>query len=210
MAATITFKPEVKVLKAAQILNASTEAEWTATNPVIPENMMVYATDTGIIKIGTGTKKYTELPVYYTQGLSEASAHVRFVANIADRDALEDKSGAVMVYDTTDDPTVEDNKMAGYIWDPKLNDEAGGWRKIYENEALDVDLSGYFKKDTDTADSIADGLEKVLMTVEEREALADLVENAVKYTDTVVVQGYNAEELAAIVDETNEEEPGAE
>lgn len=205
MASQITFKPEVKVMKAAQILNASTEAEWVSTNPVIPENMMVYATDTGVIKIGTGTKKYTELSVYYTQGLSETSAHVRYVANIADRDALEDKDGVVMVYDTTDDATVEDNKMAGYIWDPKANDEAGAWIKVYENEAIDVDLSSYFKKNVDTADSISDGLQKVMMTVAERESLADLIENAVKYTDTIVIQGYNAEELAAAVEETEEE-----
>lgn len=198
--AGIDFKPEVKVLKAAQILNSSTEAEWMATNPVIPENMMVYASDTGVIKIGTGTKKYTELPVYYTQGLSETSGHVRYVANISDRDALENKDGVVMVYDTTDDETVEDNLMAGYIWDPKLNDEAGGWRKIYESEAVDVDLSGYFKKDTDTADSITDGLQKVMMTVAERETLADLDANAVRYTDTVVIKGYNAEELAEAID----------
>lgn len=206
--AGIEFLPTVKVLKAAQLLNAATEAEWTATNPVLPENMMVYAKDTGVIKIGNGTSKYSELPVYYTQGLANTIQHVRFVANIADRDALTEKNGLVVVYDTSADATVADNLMAGYVFDESSNEGAGAWVKIFERESMDVDLSGYFKKDTDTADSITDGVTKVMMTAAEREALTDLTANAVKYTDTIVLQGTNAAETAAMLQTSGEESAG--
>ena len=202
----VQFLPEVKVLKACQLLNSSTSSEWETQNPILPANMMAYASDTKVIKIGDGVHKYSELPVFFTQGMVDTVQHVRFVADIAERDALEDKNGLVVVYDTTADPTVDDNMMAGYFWDPVANENAGAWVKIFEKESMDVDLAGYFKKDTDTADSISDGLTKVMMLATEREQLAELVEDAVRYTDTLVIQGTNAAETLAMLDQAAEEE----
>jgi hypothetical protein len=191
----VTLKPTVKTLKVVQLLNGATEAQWSATNPVLMANMMCYASDTGVIKIGDGTHTWSETPVYYSQQLVQTVQTYRYVADIAARDALaaDQKHGLVIVLDASADPTITTTKkQAGYVW----NSTSSAWDKLFEQEAMDIDLTPYFNKNTDTADSINDGTSKVMMLATERTTLATLNTDAVRYTDTIIVSGVNATELA--------------
>lgn len=196
----MAFTSEVKTLPAAIITNASTEAEWKALTKPIPANMITFASDTKVIKIGDGATLWTNLPVFYKEGLIQESiagavasaTHRVYVENIAARDLLDgdNKLAIVIVKDATADDTV-DSGWASYVW----NDTESKWLKLTEGESLDVDLTQYFKMDTNTADDINDGTTKVMMTTDERAALAD----AVQYSHKVVIRGVNATELDAML-----------
>lgn len=192
------FLPEVKILTAAQILNASTAAEWTSNDPILPANMMAYASDTNVLKIGDGVHKWSELAVFYSQGMVDAVQHVSFVADIAARDALTGtkKNGLVVVLDASGDPTVVSTtkKQATYIWET----DTLAWVKLAEQESMDLDLTPYFNKNIDTADSIKDGVAKVVMTAAERATVATLKTDAVCYSHTIVLQGVTAAQLKAM------------
>lgn len=195
----MALKPGVETLTAVVLLNACTEAEWVATNPVLLENMMCYASDTRTIKIGDGVKKWSETPTYFSPTMMGTVQTYRFVPDIAGRDALtaDQRNGLIIVLDATGDPTVTDpaKKQAGYVWDASLNAGAGGWTKLFEQESMDIDLTGYFNMTTHTADNITDGTTKVMMTAAERTELTNLTAHAVLYTDTIVIRGVNALEL---------------
>lgn len=196
----MALKPGVETLKSVILLNACTEAEWVATNPVLMANMMCFASDTSVIKIGDGVKKWSETPVYYSPQMMATMQTYLFVADIAARDALaiDKRNGLVIVIDASSDPTVTDptKKQAGYVWDASLKEGAGDWNKIFEQESVDIDLSGYFDMVKNTADDILDGTTKVMMTVTERAELVTLTSDAVRYTDTIVIAGVTAQELA--------------
>lgn len=194
----VTLKPTVKTLKVVQLLNKATEAQWTATDPVLMDGMMCYASDTGVIKIGNGVTKWSETPTYYSKQLVESVQTYRYVANVAARDALttDKKGGLIIVLDASDDPTVTSGKkQAGYVWNADANEGAGAWDKLFEQESMDVDLSGYFSLANHTADDISDGDTKVVMLKTERNQLAELVTDAVRYTDSIVVSGVGPDEL---------------
>lgn len=196
----MAFTAEVKTLPAAIITNASTEDEWKALTKPVPANMITFASDTKVIKIGDGTTLWTNLPVFYKEGLIQESiagaiasaTHRVYVNDIAARDLLEDanKKAIVIVKDATGDDTVTSG-WACYVWD----DTQSQWMKLSEGESLDVDLTQYFNMDTHTADNINDGTTKVMMTADERAALAD----AVRYSHKVVIRGINATELDAML-----------
>lgn len=218
----MAFLPTVKVLKAAQILNASTAAEWAEHDPILPENMMAYASDVGIIKIGDGQHKWSELAIFFNStdeggsGVTDAgtNAHITFVENIAARDALgdEEKKNLVIVIDASDDETVThpEDKQVTYIWAPHANDDQGGWVKLHETDSVHIDLANYFNVEENTADDIQDGATKVIMTKEERERLADIDKDMVRYTDSIVIVGVNAEELKAMTEAASDEEEESE
>ncbi len=194
----VTLKPTVKTLKVVQLLNKATEAQWTATNPVLMDGMMCYASDTGVIKIGDGVKKWSETPIYYSKQLVDSVQTYRYVANVAARDALttDKKGGLIIVLDASDDPTVTSGKkQAGYVWNADAAEGAGAWDKLFEQESMDVDLSGFFSLANHTADNIADGATKVVMLKTERDQLAELVTDAVRYSDAIVVSGVGPDEL---------------
>ncbi len=179
------FSTEVKLVKAPQILNSSTEAEWNAMVVPLPENFMAYATDTRTLKIGDGVTLYSNLPVFYSAGMVDAVQHIHFVADITARNALTGsaKNGLIVVLDASGDPTVESStkKQATYVW----NNDTTSWEKLAEQESLDYDFSDFFKIATNTADDINDGATKCIMTKVERTNLADLVSDAFyKSTDT--------------------------
>ena len=196
----VSLKPNVKTMKVVQLLNRATESQWATTDPVLMAGMMCYATDSGVVKIGDGVKKWSETPVFYSKQLVDAVQTYRYVANIAARDALstDKKGGLVIVIDATADATVSsDKKQAGYVWNADANSGAGGWDKIFEQESMDVDLSGFFDMAKNTADDIRDGSTKVVMTKAERVALADVVSDAVRWSDAIIVEGVDAAGLAA-------------
>ena len=195
--AGVTFTPETKTLKGAIIGNVSTDAEWKGLTKPIPANMMVFASDTKVIKVGDGVTMYNDLPVYYdpngTVDLADI-LHVKFVADIAARDLIpeNERTSLVYVYDASADEEVESGG-AVYAYDSAKTQ----WVKFAEGELFDFKAEDYFNKTTDTADVINDGTTKVMMTTTERSQLADLIANAVKYTDTVIIQGFSATELEA-------------
>lgn len=225
------FSSQVKVVKAPQILNSATEAEWNAMTIPLPANFMAYATDTQTLKIGDGNTLYSALPLFYSAGMVDAVQHIHFVADITARDALTGsaKHGLTVVLDASDDPTIDSStkKQATYVWD----DDTSAWIKLSEQESMDYDFSDFFKmtvhtadnindgstkcimtkvertnladlvsdafyKSTDTADNITEGSTHLFMTTTERTQLATLEANAMRYTDTIVIQGVNASELA--------------
>ena len=204
--AGVTFTPETKTLKGAIIGNVSTDAEWKGLTKPIPANMMVFASDTKVIKVGDGVTMYNNLPDYYNPNsiidLSDI-LHVKFVADIPARDLIpeDERTSLVYVYDASQDEEVTSGS-AVYAYDK----EKSQWVKFAEGELFNFKPEDYFDKTTDTADDINDGTTKVMMTATERAQLTDLVSNAVKYTDTVVIQGFSATELEAALVNAN---PGA-
>lgn len=196
----MAFTSEVKTLPAAIITNASTEEEWKALTKPIPANMITFASDTKVIKIGDGATLWSNLPVFYKEGLIEetvagavaGATHRIYVDDIAGRDLLNDeqKKAFVIVKDASADETVESG-YAVYVW----NETDSDWMKLSEGESLDIDLTKYFHLDNNSADDIKDGSTKVMMTTDERTALAD----AVQYSHKVVIRGVNATELDAML-----------
>lgn len=236
--------PEFKQIKAIIKLNSDSAANWLAANPIVPDGVMVYESDTGKAKIGDGVKTYSALPYRIDQALSEAGkalldnaggaggvavlgadgkvpasqlpdvlrGTIVYNQTIAERDLTptEDREGRLfMVVDASADATVNAG-AALYGWNPTLLAGAGDWFKIAEYESLDVDFNVFFNKETNTIDVIKDGVTHVRMTVEERAKLAGIEEGAdvtdaenvaaagaVMYTDTVLINGYNAAEMLA-------------
>lgn len=210
----MALSADVKVFSALVGLNASTQAEWEAENPILVENALYLDTDNSILKLGDGVKTWTETDVFYNPAVLNAAAvaTITWVADIEARDAITDdrRLGLVMVIDASGDSSVADptKKTAAYTWNPTGGETStGAWTKIMEAESMDVDLSGYFNKATDTADAINDGVTKVMMTAEERVALAAATEaineiqndeDIVRYTHTVYVKGVNAAGVKAM------------
>lgn len=192
----ITLKPETKVLKAIQLLNCATEAEWMASNAPLMKGMLCYATDTRVIKIGDDVKTWSQLPVYFSPNVVAAAQTYKFVADIEARNNVteQEKNYLIIVMDASADPTVSSGtrKQAGYVW----NADASKWDKLFEEEAMDVSLANYFNMTENTADNINDGATKVMMTKDERTQLSTLVANAVKYTDMIVIQGVAPSEIS--------------
>lgn len=124
-----------------------------------------------------------------------ASGSVKFVADIAARDALTGtgRDGLIYVLNATADNTVTLGS-AFYVW----HEDTTSWEKIGEKESLDIDLTPYFDHTTETLDIIADGTSYVKFTPAERTELATLSTDAVRYTDTIFISGMNATQLADI------------
>lgn len=129
------------------------------------------------------------------------SGAVKFVADITARDALvdEQRDGLIFVLDASADPTVTASS-AQYVWNAAGAEGAGEWEKIGEKESLDLDaqLADKFSKTEDTLDVIADGTSFVKMTIEERDTVATLATDAIRITDAIHFQGYNAAQTAAL------------
>lgn len=220
------LRPDVKVLNAAVGISVDTTANWTASNPVLPKGLMALDSDTGVIKIGDGVTAYLSLPVRIDATLTQAhramldaantsmgvvqldaggqipmnlmpsgvvSGAVKFVADIAARDALvaDGRNGLIFVLDASADETVTLGS-AQYVWD------GDSWEKIGERESLDLDLTPYFNHENETLDIIADGLTYVKMTAVERTELAEVYANAVRYTDTLFIEGLGASSINAL------------
>ncbi|WP_455590350.1 hypothetical protein, partial [Bacteroides rodentium] len=49
---------------------AKTKAEWLEENPVVPERVLVFETDTRMMRMGDGKTRYSDLPYRLSQGLS--------------------------------------------------------------------------------------------------------------------------------------------
>lgn len=210
----MALSADVKVFNALVGLNASSQQEWEAENPILIENALYLDTTNNILKLGDGVKTWTETDVFYNPAVLNAAAvaTITWVADIEARDAITDdrRLGLVMVIDASGDSSVADptKKTAAYTWNPTGGESStGAWTKIMEAESMDVDLSGYFNKATDTADAISDGVTKVMMTAEERVALAAATEaineiqndeDIVRYTHTVYVKGVNAAGVKAM------------
>lgn len=220
------LRPDVKVLNAAVGISVDTTANWTSSNPVLPKGLMALDSDTGVIKIGDGVTAYLSLPVRIDATLTQAhramldaantsmgvvqldaggqipmnlmpsgvvSGAVKFVADIAARDALvaDGRNGLIFVLDASADETVTLGS-AQYVWD------GDSWEKIGERESLDLDLTPYFNHENETLDIIADGLTYVKMTAVERTELAEVYANAVRYTDTLFIEGLGASSINAL------------
>lgn len=87
---------------------------------------------------------------------SVLSGAVKYVADIAARDALTEKGGMVIVVDASADASVAAG-TAGYAW----NGEA--WTKVFESESMDVSLADYFAMSVNTLDDVQDGTTYVKM-----------------------------------------------
>ena len=106
---------------------------------------------------------------------------VRFVADIATRDALEEKDGLVYVLDASADATVESG-AAQYVWD----ETNSVWKKIGETESLDLDLTNYFDYVSMDADDITEGETHLFLTTAERAAIAKATSDISELSTTVV------------------------
>jgi len=222
------LNPDVKILNAAVGISVDTTTNWTTVNPILLKGQMALDSVTGTIKVGDGVTAYNSLPVRVDATLTQAqrtmldnvnvangvvqldgtgaipmdlmpagvvSGAVKFVADIAARDALvdEQKNGLIFVLDASADATVTLGS-AQYVW----NETGAVWEKVGERESLDLDLTPYFNHETETLDIIADGTNFVKMTPAERTLLAELDTNAVRYTDTVFIEGLGAAQIAAM------------
>lgn len=220
------LNPDVKILNAAVGISVDTTTNWTTVNPILLKGQMALDSVTGTIKVGDGVTAYNSLPVRVDATLTQAqramldavntangvvrldgtghismdlmpagvvSGAVKFVADIAARDALagNNRDGLIFVLDASADTTVTLGS-AQYVWD------GDSWEKIGERESLDLDLTPYFNHEEETLDIILDGTNYVKFTPAERTLLAELDTNAVRYTDTVFVSGYNAAQIAAM------------
>lgn len=220
------LNPDVKILNAAVGISVDTTTNWTTVNPILLKGQMALDSVTGTIKIGDGVTAYNSLPVRVDATLTQAqrtmldnvntangvvqldgtgrigmdllptgvvSGAVKFVENIAARDALtgDQRNGLIFVLDASADTTVTLGS-AQYVWD------GDSWEKIGERESLDLDLTPYFNHETETLDIIQDGTNYVKFTPAERTLLAELDTNAVRYTDTVFIEGLGAAQIAAM------------
>lgn len=220
------LNPDVKILNAAVGISVDTTTNWTTVNPILLKGQMALDSVTGTIKIGDGVTHYNSLPVRVDATLTQAQramldavnaangvvqldatgrvpldlmptgvvqGAVKFVADIAARDALtgDNRNGLIFVLDASADPSVTLGS-AQYVWD------GDSWEKIGERESLDLDLTPYFNHETETLDIIQDGTNYVKFSVEERALLAELDTNAVRYTDTIFVEGVTASQIAAM------------
>lgn len=73
------------------------------------------------------------------------------------------------------------------------------WDKVAEEESMDIDFTAMlapYHKVSDTVDVLVDGTTKVVMTAQERADLADLKTDAIRFSDTLWIQGPTASELA--------------
>lgn len=130
----------------------------------------------GVVILDSGAK----IPLEFLP--SAVKTPIRFVANIAARDAIaaDNREGIIYVIDASADVTVESG-WATYAWQAGA---PGAWLKLSEGESLDIDLSNLFDKTNDTLDDIADGAAYVRMTVQERADLAELKTQAVRIGGT--------------------------
>ena len=78
-----------------------------------------------------------------------------------------------------------------------------GTNKVLMTPAERTSLAGLvtnaFMKNTDTADDITEGTTHLFMTPTERTNLSEVHTNAVRYTDSIVVTGANASQVAALI-----------
>jgi len=113
--------------------------------------------------------------------LAQLPANVKsskVVADITARNAITSADRfeglRVHVLDASSDTTVTSGS-AGYILKSGLSNTE--WEKTYESESIDVDLSDYFNKTTDTTDNITEGSAK-FTTQAEIDKLAGIEANA--------------------------------
>jgi len=114
--------------------------------------------------------------------LSQIPANVKsskVVADIAARDAIAsaDRFEALRVHvlDASADSTVTSGS-AGYILKSGLTNS--DWEKTYESESLDIDLSDYLNKTTDTLDDVSAGTTNKHFTETLETKLTNIEENA--------------------------------
>lgn len=221
------MNPDVKVVNAAVGMAVDTTAGWAASDPVLLNGMQGIDTTTGIIKVGNGVLKWSELPAKIDAVLTQAqkalldaagaadgvavldgtgklpmsalpsgvvSGAIKYVADIAARDALagDQRNGLIFVLNATGDTTVASGS-AQYTWN------GTDWDKVAEEESMDIDFTAMlapYHKVSDTVDVLVDGTTKVVMTAQERADLADLKTDAIRFSDTLWIQGPTASELA--------------
>jgi hypothetical protein len=117
----------------------------------------------------------------------------KVVADIATRDAIASADRfeglRVHVLDASADSTVTSGS-AGYILKSGLANT--DWEKTYESESLDIDLSIYFNKTTDTTDDINEGAAK-FTTQADIDKLAGIEANATAdQTDAEIKTAYES------------------
>lgn len=130
----------------------------------------------------TGALPLTQIPVLTADKLptSLKNGIVRFVADIATRDALTEKDGLIYVLDASSDSTVVSG-AAQYVWD----ESTSAWKKIGESESLDLDLTNYFNYATMDSDDITEGDTHLFMTTAERAAVAKATTDIADLASTV-------------------------
>jgi len=123
-----------------------------------------------------------------------AAGSVKFVADIAARDALvgDAKNGLIYVIDASADTDVTLGS-AFYVW----HEDTTAWEMIGEQESMNIDLTPYFNHETENISIIADGDGFVKMTEAERATLADLDANALRKDQVIAFVGVNAAAIAA-------------
>jgi len=129
-----------------------------------------------------GTLPLAQIPVLTEEKLplSLRGGIVRFVADIAARDALTEKDGLIYVLDASSDSTVASG-AAQYVWD----ESTSAWKKIGESESLDLDLTNYFNYATMDSDDITEGDTHLFMTTAERAAVAQATADITTLSGTV-------------------------
>lgn len=114
------------------------------------------------------------------------SGAVKYVADIAARDAMTDKGGLVIVVDASADATVAAG-TAGYSWN------GSAWTKVFESESMDVSLADYFAMSVNTLDDVKDGTTYVRMAATWKASvdsdLADLKGRLTTAEATLVTHG---------------------
>lgn len=222
------LNPDVKVLKAAVSFATDTAANWATEDPIVLLGMPTLDTTNGIVKIGDGVSRYSELPVRIDATLTQAQRTMLDNVNAANgvvqlsgdgkitMDMLPSGvvSGAIkFVADIAARDALVGDAKNGLIFvidataDATVDtgsaqyvwhEDTTLWEKVGERESLDFDHTPYFHMTNNTLDDVLDGTNFVRMTPEERTQLATLVEDAVLYTDSIFIEGPDAAELDAM------------
>jgi hypothetical protein len=187
----------------ASIIQLSTAPKetWDTENPILPEGMPGWESDTKKMKIGDGVTAWTGLAYTVDATLTPEQKALLDNAGAANGVSILDANGLIPL-DTLPDQAKSHIKYMADIPSRDAVDEAdrhfiyvvldasgdptvesgaatyswddtnGVWVKLSEFESMDIDFSVFFNKSTETLDDIADGTQYVRFTPAERTKLA--------------------------------------
>jgi hypothetical protein len=187
----------------ASIIQLSTapKATWDSEDPILPEGMPGWESDTKKMKIGDGVTTWTGLAYTVDATLTPEQKALLDNAGAANGVSVLDANGLIPL-DTLPDQAKSHIKYIADIPSRDAVDEADRhfiyvvldasgdatvesgaatyswddtnsvWVKLSEFESMDIDFSVFFNKTTETLDDIADGTQYIRFTPAERTKLA--------------------------------------